>query len=235
MPLLSVALLTSQTAISTTGLAFHRFDIETRVASSPSEIERELDRIHDGVMVEHIGDVPTTLRLVRHVRQTTVKPLIVRASAEWTEDVRVSVGLLGADLVIEPGLDEASTALSVFQLLMGSGRTQRRPVIRLGDLEIDTARRRVRHGNTTISLTRLEYEILAHLSFRRGEIVTRAELVRYVWGERWVGAPNVLDTHMTNLRSKLRAAGLPSLLSTVRGIGYLADTDEQRVGSLQAM
>jgi DNA-binding response OmpR family regulator len=105
-------------------------------------------------------------------------------------------------------------------------RRERTPLeITVANIRIDKGRRRVSVGSNELSLTKTEFEILWALAAQAGEIVSREELTTLVWGENWFGAVNVLDTHLSHLRSKLtRAAGGFSPLNTVRGIGFYLDT-----------
>jgi hypothetical protein len=81
----------------------------------------------------------------------------------------------------------------------------------------DGARELVLDGRR-IALTRLEYEVLAHLREHEGRPVTREALLREVWGYEWTGGSNVVEVAVSGLRRKLgsRAAAL----ETVRGVGY---------------
>ena len=90
----------------------------------------------------------------------------------------------------------------------------------VGTLDIDLARRKVVVGSTLLTLTKTEFEILRMLAEMPGEVAARQELMDRVWGDKWFGAPNVLDTHLAHLRSKFLSAGHQDALVTVRGIGF---------------
>ena len=68
-----------------------------------------------------------------------------------------------------------------------------------------------------ISLAPKEFEVLAHLVARRGEAVSRQELMDAIWGDAYVAISRSLDVHMTSLRAKL---GRPEAIATIRGYGY---------------
>lgn len=91
------------------------------------------------------------------------------------------------------------------------------PVLRVGDLEIDTARRRVRRGGVLLTLTSREFAVLEVLADRADQAVSRAELVERCWDEMAEHRSNVLEVLVSQLRRKL---GTPPLLHTVRGTGY---------------
>jgi DNA-binding response OmpR family regulator len=95
--------------------------------------------------------------------------------------------------------------------------TGRPPVLRCGDLEIDSGRHEVRRAGVLITLTAKEFVVLEQLAARQGRPVTRAELIEEAWDPMADPASNVLDVVITQLRRKLRQ---PPMIHTVRGTGY---------------
>ena len=89
--------------------------------------------------------------------------------------------------------------------------------MKVGDIVIDRAAREVLLGGASVSLTAKEFALLAYLCERRGKVVSREELLRRVWGNRYEGGARTVDIHVRRLRAKLGAA-LP--LATLRGSGY---------------
>src|SRR5918994_3547059 len=78
------------------------------------------------------------------------------------------------------------------------------PVLRLGDLEIDILNRRVRVGDTELHLTSLEQSLLYLLAANAGRLLTRNEILDYLWGADYVAESNLVDRHIRNLRTKLQ-------------------------------
>ncbi len=108
------------------------------------------------------------------------------------------------------------------------GRTRR---IQLGSLEIDRDARLARLDGEPVALTRREFDLLVYLALAAGRTVTRAELLRRVWGSGGdsVG-PATVTEHVRRLRSRLDAANAVRLV-TVRGSGYRLDYSEDGAGS----
>lgn len=95
------------------------------------------------------------------------------------------------------------------------------PLLRLGDLEIDIRNRRVRAGDTELHLTSLEQSLLYLLAANAGRLLTRDEILDYLWGADYVAHSNVVDRHIRNLRLKLRdPSRRPRYIVTVPGRGY---------------
>ena len=90
-----------------------------------------------------------------------------------------------------------------------------------GPLAIDVASRPVFLDGELVALTRTEFDILAALSSRPGQVWSRRQLIDAVWGEPWVGNDHLVDVHIGHLRRKLGDdPAEPRFVVTVRGVGY---------------
>jgi two-component system OmpR family response regulator len=93
-------------------------------------------------------------------------------------------------------------------------------------LRMSVARREVFVGEKPVSLTALEFDLLACLARSPGRVFSRDQLLGLVWGENYVGDPRVVDVHIGNLRKKVQAgSGVHSLIRTVRDVGYKFQAD----------
>ena len=89
------------------------------------------------------------------------------------------------------------------------------------DLTIDLGRREVTVANTLADLTTLEFDLLAALASQPGRVFSRRQLIEAIWGWDYFGDERVVDVHIRKLRKALGdAAGEPSIIGTVRGVGY---------------
>jgi DNA-binding response OmpR family regulator len=98
------------------------------------------------------------------------------------------------------------------------GDTGSAPLLRHGDLELDSGRYEARRADRLLSLTAKEFVVLERLLTAQGDPVRRAELIAVAWDELVPPNSNVLDVLIAQLRRKL---GTPPILHTVRGVGYL--------------
>jgi two-component system response regulator MprA len=94
-------------------------------------------------------------------------------------------------------------------------------VLELEDLRLDLASHEVSRGGVPVHLSVKEYELLHALLAEPGRVQSRESLLRRVWGEHFSGDANVLDVYVRYLRRKLEPAGQPTLIQTVRGVGFL--------------
>jgi two-component system, OmpR family, response regulator len=92
--------------------------------------------------------------------------------------------------------------------------------LRVGDLVLDETRWTVHRAGTPVDLSPTEFRLLACLMRHQGSVVSRAELLRSVWGLGYTGQSQVLETYVSYLRRKLGRLG-PPLIHTCRGVGYV--------------
>jgi len=95
------------------------------------------------------------------------------------------------------------------------------PVIRVGDMEIDTLKRVAQRAGRRIELSNREYAMLELLASRAGQVVTRSDIWEHVYEFDSAADSNVVDVFIGHLRRKLEQEGLPRLIQTRRGHGYV--------------
>ncbi len=96
-----------------------------------------------------------------------------------------------------------------------------KPILRLGELEIDILNRFVRAGGHELHLTTIDQSLLYLLAANAGRIMTREEILDHVWGVDFLAESNVVDRHVKNLRAKLQNDWRrPRYIATVPGHGY---------------
>ena len=94
-------------------------------------------------------------------------------------------------------------------------------VLHVGDLELDRLSHQVRRGTEEISLQPREFRLLEYLMKHAGQVVTRTMLLENVWDYHFDPQTNVIDVHISRLRSKIDKGFSQPLLHTVRGAGYM--------------
>ena len=97
------------------------------------------------------------------------------------------------------------------------------PVISIGDIEINIAARNVMVSDRTVELTATEYKTLEFLAMRKGEVVTKTELLEHLYDFNWERFSNVIEAHISSLRRKLDPERSKNIIKTVRGHGYMVN------------
>jgi len=100
------------------------------------------------------------------------------------------------------------------------------PIVRIFDLEIDTAARAARRGGQTVHLTPREFALLEFLAFHRGKVVTRSMIWEHLYDEQDENTSNVVDVYIRYLRNKIDKGFDPPLIQTRWGEGYMLRGDE---------
>jgi DNA-binding response OmpR family regulator len=90
----------------------------------------------------------------------------------------------------------------------------------VGALVVDRDARRALQAGRELRLSRLEFDLLAHLAAEPTRVFTKCELLREVWGFKAMGNTRTVDAHACRLRRKLARAGAPHLIHNTRGVGY---------------
>lgn len=171
------------------------------------------------------------LDLCQHIRATQPGAVMVILTAR-DEEIDIVLGL-------EAGADDYLTKPFRLAELMARVRAHLRrgpaaqaggesTVLSVGDLEIDTAARRVRLAGHEVALRAKEFDLLARLAADTGAAVSRAELMADVWDEHWFGSTKTLDVHLSTLRRRLAETARPAGVAvpdivTLRGRGFRLD------------
>ena len=162
------------------------------------------------------------ISLILRLRQLGVKAPVLILSARRSVDDRVRGLEQGGDDYLTKPFALAELLARLRNLLkrnapQGSDATR----LRVQDLELDLLRREATRAGAPLQLTPQEFVLLEYLCRNAGRVVTRSMILDKVWGMRIQPDTNVVDVHIYRLRGKVDAAGLPPLIRTLRGVGYV--------------
>jgi DNA-binding response OmpR family regulator len=163
--------------------------------------------------------------VMRRLRERADTPVVLLTAKG--EEVDRIVGLeLGADDYVAKPFSPREVVARVRAVLRRGERLRddedRGPdVLEFDDLTIDRARREARRGDTTMHLTRKEFELLDFLASQPGRTFSRTELLEEVWDFAWDGDSSTVTVHIRRLREKIEEdPSDPRRLVTVWGVGY---------------
>jgi two-component system OmpR family response regulator len=162
------------------------------------------------------------LTIVRTIRASNIRVPVLVLSALGEVDDRVD-GLKagGDDYLVKPfAFVELQARVEALLRRGHAGSEAELTVLEVGDLRMDLLRRAVTRSGRSIDLQPREFQLLEYLMRHAGQVVTRTMLLESVWGYHFDPQTNVIDVHMSRLRSKIDKDFDQSLLHTVRGAGY---------------
>ena len=160
------------------------------------------------------------LSLLRQLREQRNGTPVLLLSARGEVNERVEGLNAGADDYLPKPFVIAELVARV-RALGRRGGESKSPLLRVGDLTLDTVTREARRGGSTIELTTREYRLLEFLMRSAGRICGRMAILEKVWDYDFDPGSNLVDVNIMRLREKIDAEFEPKLLHTVRGIGYV--------------
>jgi DNA-binding response OmpR family regulator len=175
---------------------------------------------YDAIVLDLMLPKKDGMTLLQEWRKGGLQAHVLVLTARGTLDDKVRGLDTGADDYLTKPF-ELEELLARLRALIRRGHQVKDPVIRVLDLEIDTATRTVKRGGQAIHLTPREYALLQFLAFHRGRVVSRTMIWEHLYDEHDENTSNVVDVYIRYLRNKIDKGFDPPLILTRWGEGYL--------------
>ncbi|WP_040541443.1 response regulator transcription factor [Mycolicibacterium vaccae] len=203
------------------GLRHSGFDV--RVAATGKEALRLLSsESHDALVLDVQMPELDGVAVVTALRALGNDIPICVLSARDTVNDRIAGLEAGADDYLTKPFDLGELVARLHALLRRAHHSDpASDTMTVGSLTIDTSRRLVFVAGERVELTKREFDLLAALAENAGVVLSRQRLLELVWGYDFDVDTNVADVFVSYLRRKLERDGLPRIIHTVRGIGYV--------------
>jgi two-component system copper resistance phosphate regulon response regulator CusR len=160
------------------------------------------------------------LEVLRTLRDRGLTVPILVLTAQDAVDFKVQALRSGADdYVTKPFAFEE--LLARVEALGRRPQQLRTPVLRIADLEVDTATHEARRAGEPIELTPKEYTVLEYLVRHAGRVMSRTLITEYAWDYHFDPGTNIVDVVINRLRKKIDSGHGRKLIHTVRGVGYM--------------
>jgi two-component system OmpR family response regulator len=174
---------------------------------------------YDAIVLDVILPGRSGFEVCQMLRERGVwAPVLMLTAREAVRDRIAGLDSGADDYLVKPFA--LAELLARLRSLMRRGSPERPTILVVGDLHLDPARREVRRGEVQIELTAKEFALLEALMRRRGEVVTRLELIERAWDFAYETRSNVVDVYIRRLRIKVDRPFGVQTLETVRGVGY---------------
>jgi two-component system OmpR family response regulator len=200
-------------------LRFHGFSVETAGTGTDALAAVTAFRPDLIVLDVMLPDMEGFEVAKRLGAERAATPIIFLTARDAPEDKLRGLTTGGDDYVTKPfSLEELLARIR--NVLRRSGRAEPDSSrLTFEDLELDEDTREVARGGQAVDLTATEYRLLRYLMLNPRRVLTRAQILDHVWEYDFGGDARVLETYVSYLRKKLDVHG-PSLIHTVRGVGY---------------
>lgn len=200
------------------GLSFEGYRVDT-VPDGQTGLELARENPPDLVLLDLMLPGMDGLEVCRRIRAASDVPILMLTAKETIEDRVTGLDAGADDYLVKPfAFDELMARV---RALLRRSQPSQPQVYRFADLELDTGTRQGRRAGRVFDLTAKEYELLELFMRHPRQVLTRDLIFDRVWNYDFGGESNIIEVYVRYLRQKTEEGGLPRLIHTVRGIGYV--------------
>lgn len=161
------------------------------------------------------------LDVCRELRSWYTGPILILSVRGADVDKIAALDMGADDYLTKPFSSGELLARVRAHLRRATGQTAAISIIKVGDLEIDIARRKVKRDKKDIDLTPIEFDILAYLAQNADCVITSKMILEKIWGTEYKEDTQTLRVHVSNLRKKIEInPAIPSYILTEPGVGF---------------
>lgn len=188
---------------------------------------------YDVIVLDLMLPVKDGLTVLKNLREAGIStPVLILTAKDSSQDVVRGLDEGGDDYLKKPfSLDEL---LARVRALLRRKDTEVATVIEVGPIKIDPAKKQVTREGKVIDLTAKEYALMEYFGRNAGIVLSRTQLSEHVWDMNFEPSSNVVDVYVGYLRNKIDKPWDSNFIRTMRGHGYMFDTDEPQTASSQA-
>jgi DNA-binding response OmpR family regulator len=168
------------------------------------------------------------IEVCKRIRERDQSVMIVMITAKDAEEDKVRGFEAGADDYVTKPFGMKELVARINANLKRSETVGRGKIIEAGDLQLDTKNFTTRAGGASLELRLKEFELLAALASTPGELRSREDLAKEVWGHACVGSSRTIDVHIRRIRVALEEKSSYEYIHTARGLGYRFEPKPKR-------
>lgn len=174
---------------------------------------------YDAIVLDILLPGLSGYEVLKRLRAARVwSPVLILTAKNGEYDEADALDLGADDYLTKPF--SYVVVLAHLRALLRRGAPRRPALLRAADLTFDPATRQCSRAGITITMTARESAVLEYLARRRGEVVSKRDLLEHVWDENFAGDPNIIEVYILRLRRKIEVPFGTQILHTVRGAGY---------------
>jgi len=175
---------------------------------------------YDAIILDLMLPQKDGLEVLSDLRAREIHAPVMLLTARDSIESKVQGLEIGADDYLTKPFDLRELVARIRALLR---RTREAPsaILTADDLTLDPAARTVKRGNREVRLTAREFSLLEYFMRRKNRVMTRAQIMEYVWPGGFDGSSNIVDVYVNYLRAKIDQGDERKLIQTVWGVGYV--------------
>ncbi|MFQ5353547.1 MAG: response regulator transcription factor [Thermodesulfobacteriota bacterium] len=174
----------------------------------------------DAILLDVMLPVMDGLTLLTTIRKNGIKtPVLLLTARDALMDKIEGLDTGADDYMTKPF--EFTELVARLRSLIRRGGDAREAVLRIADMEINTASHEVSRGGVPIKLSAREYALIEYLAYNAGKVVSRTQIVEHIYHEDTEMDSNVVDVYINYLRKKIDKEPWSKLIHTIRGAGYI--------------
>ena len=205
-----------------TSLRFAGFEVAT--ATNGREALTEARRLRpDLVVLDVMMPDMDGFSVVRRMRgEGSTAPVLFLTARDATDDKVTGLTVGGDDYVTKPfSLEEVVARIRAVLRRTRGEADEDRQVIAFEDLELDEDSHEVRRAGRVIETSPTEFKLLRYLMLNPNRVLSKAQILDHVWDYDFRGESGIVESYISYLRRKIDTEGLPPLIHTKRGVGYV--------------
>jgi two-component system OmpR family response regulator len=175
--------------------------------------------MYDAIVLDILLPGRTGYEVCSKLRESGVWTPILMLTARYGEEYEARALNIGADDFLSKPFSYL-VLVARLRALVRRGATPRPTIMRVGDLELDPARRTCTRNGAAVSLTAREFALLELFMRRPGEALSKQQILDHVWGFDFEGDENIVEVYVGYLRRKIDDPFGRRSIQTVRGVGY---------------
>ncbi len=205
------------------GLVEEGFSVDLS-RDGPDAFHQVLHESYDVMVLDILIPLMDGFEVLEEIRRQGCRvPVLILSAKDGVED-RIRGLNEGADDYLVKPFNFAELTARIRALLRRRSDIEQ-SCVRVGDLEVDLAARKVTRSGKRIGLTPKEFSLLEYFARNHGTVVTRTMIAEHVWDQHFDSFTNVIDVYVRYLRLKIDDAFPTKLIHTVRGVGYVLSQD----------
>ncbi|MGL5417438.1 MAG: response regulator transcription factor [Clostridium sp.] len=160
--------------------------------------------------------------ICREIRKFSQMPIIMVTSRNSDMDELMSINIGADDFVTKPyNIQVLLARIERLLIRSGMGKDEKNSVLEHRGMELNLEKGVITYNDNEIDLTKNEIKIITYLMKNKEKIVSREDLMKYLWDSDYFVDDNTLSVNITRIRKKLLEVGLSNVIETKRGLGYI--------------